>query len=72
MTRALKEAFGEASRLAEEEQDSLAAAIRAEIEAETAWESALASSADAVAELADEAIAEHRAGRTRAFGSDEV
>jgi hypothetical protein len=67
MTRALEEAFREASMLAENEQDSLAAAIRAEIEAEEKWEQRLPASAQALEQLADEAVAEHRAGRTRPF-----
>jgi hypothetical protein len=65
MTRALKEAFYEASKLADGDQDSLAAAIRAEIEAEKAWESGLESSAPALERLSDEALHEHASGRTR-------
>ena len=65
MTNALKEIFEEASRLPESEQDSLAAAIRAEIEAEAAWASLLAASAGTLENLADETLAEHRSGRTR-------
>jgi hypothetical protein len=64
MTRALREAFEEAEKLPEGEQDQLAAAIREEIRAEREWESALAASQGALAKLADEALAEHRAGRT--------
>lgn len=64
MTRALREAFEEAERLPEAEQDQLAAAIREEIHAERRWDSALAASQNALARLADEALAEHRAGRT--------
>jgi hypothetical protein len=63
MTKALQDAFGEAERLPEAEQDELAAAIRAEIEAESAWEARLAASPSALAALADEALAEHRSGR---------
>jgi hypothetical protein len=47
------------------EQEQLAAAIRAELDAETAWEGRLTASPDALGTLADEALAEHRAGRTR-------
>jgi len=65
VTNALKEAFEEASRLPESEQNSLAAAIRAEIEAEAAWARLLADSAGTLENLADEALAEHRRGRTR-------
>jgi len=65
MTRALKEAFEAASALPESDQDALAAAIRDEIEAETQWESALASSQGALDRLADEALKEDASGRTQ-------
>jgi hypothetical protein len=65
VTNALKEVFEEASRLPESEQNALAAAIRAEIEAEAAWARLLAASAGTLENLADEALAEHRFGRTR-------
>ena len=44
MTKALQDAFKEAEKLPEAEQDQLAAAIRAEIEAERAWEARRAAS----------------------------
>lgn len=72
MTKALEDAFKEAQKLPEREQDQLAAAIRAEIEAERAWESQLAASGDALGALADEALAEHRSGRTRPLDPDEL
>jgi hypothetical protein len=65
VTNALKEVFEEASRLPESEQNALAAAIHAEIEAEAAWARLLADSAGTLENLADEALAEHRSGRTR-------
>jgi hypothetical protein len=65
VTNALKEVFEEASRLPESEQNALAAAIRAEIEADAAWARLLADSAGTLETLADEALAEHRFGRTR-------
>lgn len=71
MTKALKDAFREAQELPEGEQDQLAAAIRAEIEAERAWEAQLAASGDTLAALADEALAEHRSGRTLPLDPDE-
>lgn len=71
MTKALEQAFKEASKLAESEQDSLAAAIQAEIEAEEEWESRLPASADALERRADEAFAEHRSGRTRPLDPEE-
>ena len=63
MTRALEDAFKEASKLPESEQNSLAAAIRAELEAK--WENSLSDSQDVLGKLADEALDELRSGRTQ-------
>ncbi len=70
MTKALKKAFEAASQLPEREQDELAAAILEELAADERWESAFAQSQDALQLLADEALAEHRAGRTKALDPD--
>jgi len=65
MTKALEQAFREASKLPEAEQDALAEAIRNEIMSEEEWESSFASSHDVLGKLAEEALAEHRSGKTR-------
>lgn len=65
MTKSLEQVFREASKLPEAEQDALAEAIRAEITGDEVWEGSFASSPDALEKLADEALAEHRAGRTQ-------
>lgn len=65
MTKALERAFREASALPESEQDALAQAIRNEVLGEDDWERSFSGSTDVLEKLADEAIAEHRAGRTR-------
>ena len=62
MTRALEEVFKEASQLTEPEQNSLAAAIKAELESK--WEKSLGDSQDVLGKLADEALEEFRSGRT--------
>jgi len=72
MTKALEEAFKAASKLPEAEQDALAAAIRAEIEAEKDWDKAFAGSLDVLERLADEAITDHRAGRTKPVDPDKM
>jgi hypothetical protein len=64
MTKALEEAFREASKLPEAEQDALAEAIKTEISSEGEWASAFVRSHDVLERLADEALADHRAGRT--------
>ena len=71
MTRALEEAFREASNLPEADQDALADAIRSEIRAEEEWNKSFAGSLDVLERLADEALADHRAGRTKPFDPDE-
>ena len=63
MTQALKKAFEAASRLSESARDELAAAILAEIEAETRCDATLVGSGPALERLADEALAEHQAGK---------
>ena len=70
MTKALKKAFEAASHLPDADQDELAAAILEELEAEERWDAAFAHSQDALARLADEALEEHRAGRTEPLDPD--
>lgn len=62
-TKLLEEAFAEATKLPEREQDALAAMILEELASERRWEKAFAGSSDVLAQLADEALAEPRAGR---------
>src|SRR5262249_9544079 len=69
MTRALEQAFREASKLSEAEKDALAEAIRAEIASEEDWEEAFEKSQDVLEKLADEALGEHRARLTRPITS---
>jgi hypothetical protein len=70
MTKALRKAFEAASRLPERDRDELAAAILEELGADERWAAAFARSQDALDRLADEAIEEHRAGRTEPLDPD--
>lgn len=65
MTKLLEEAFTEASKLTPEEQDLLAHRLLEDIAAEEKWEQTFSGSRDDLAALADEAIIEHRAGKTK-------
>ncbi len=67
MTRPLETAFAEAAKLPEEQQDALAAVILREIDSERRWGELFdrPESQDLLARLADKAIADHRAGRSR-------
>ena len=70
MTDALRRAFEAAGRLPEQDQNELAAAILEELAADERWEAALAGSQGTLERLADEALREHRAGRTKPLDPD--
>ena len=72
MTKLLEKAFAEAAKLPAEEQDALATAVLSEIESERRWERLFAGSGDVLSELAEEALAEHRAGRTKPLNPDRL
>jgi len=69
MTKALEQAFREASKLPETEQEALAEAILLEVMGNDEWERSFSTSSEALEELANEAIAEHGAGRTQPLKS---
>jgi len=72
MTKLLEEAFAEASKLPEQEQDALAAVILEELASERRWDQAFADSADLLAQLAEQALAEHRAGKTQVLAPERL
>jgi hypothetical protein len=65
MTKLLKKAFQEASKLPDIEQNSLAKWLMEELEAERKWDQAFAESEDALNQLADEALEAHKQGKTK-------
>ncbi len=72
MTELLQKAFSEASKLPTPEQDKLAAWILEELTSEQRWTEAFAGSTDVLGRLADEALAEDRAGRTHELDPDRL
>lgn len=64
MTPLLEHAFSETSKLPVAEQDSFASLLLAELESEKRWSMAFASTQDQLETLANEALAEYRAGET--------
>jgi hypothetical protein len=70
MTRLLEQAFAVAAALPEADQDALARALLEELESERDIDSALSARPEALAHLADEALDEHRAGRTESLDPD--
>lgn len=64
MTKLLEEVMTQVGALPEAHQNLLANRWLAELADELGWEQRFASSPDLLAQLADEALAEHRAGLT--------
>ena len=67
MTTLLEKAIDRVSVLPAKRQNVLAHLILDEIEADTQWDKAFKSSQHELAELAVNALAEHRKGKTRAM-----
>lgn len=72
MTKLLQEAFDQASKLPEAEQDALGRILLEELAAERLWENLFAGSQDLLEELADQALAEHDAGRTEKLDPEKM
>ncbi|MBS3966195.1 MAG: hypothetical protein KGZ60_02915 [Truepera sp.] len=72
MTQLLQKAFAEVSRLPEDEQDAIAAIVLAELSSERRWNELFEKSQDVLVELAEEALAEHRTGKTKRLDPDEL
>jgi hypothetical protein len=70
MTNKLRKAFDAASKLPPADQDALAAAILEEVAVDGLWEAAFTRQPVVLERLADEALQEHRAGRTRPLEPD--
>ena len=72
MTQLLEKAFVEASRLPEAEQDALARRMLAEIASEQRWNELFLASQEELATLAQETLAQHRAGKTHRLDPDKL
>ena len=70
MTELLEKAFTVASKLSDHEQDSFARWLLSELESERKWDDLFGGSQDLLSRLADEAIAEHRQGKTKRLDAD--
>ena len=65
MTKLLERSFKEVSKLPEIEQNALVKWVIEELESEVRWEKVFAGSEDVLNRLVDEALAEHRDGKSR-------
>ena len=61
----LEKALREINKLPPSEQDAVAAILLQELAAEQRWSDSFAKSGEALEKLAQEALAEHRAGQTK-------
>ena len=65
MTKLLEKALEEVAKLPDSEQDAVAAILLEELASEQRWAASFAMSQDKLAKLAQEALAEYNAGRTK-------
>lgn len=65
MTKLMDSVISEVAKLPEPEQDALAVILLEEIASERRWAESFTKSQDALARLAQEALAEYAAGRTQ-------
>jgi hypothetical protein len=65
MTQLLEKALNEVSKLPASEQDAVAAIVLEELASEQRWSESFAKSQDLLAKLAEKALADHAAGRTK-------
>ena len=72
MTSRLAKVFEEASRLPDEMQDEIADRLLDEIEGEDRWDGTLAETPDLLERLADKALGDFKAGRTKKMGFDDL
>ncbi len=65
MTQLLEKALSQVAKLPASEQDAVAAIVMEELASEQRWTDSFAKSQDLVAKLAEKALADHAAGRTK-------
>ena len=72
MTDLLSKAFEQAAKLPQNLQDEIAEQLLEDIEGELKWDKTLSESQDKLEKLADQALKEFKAGRTKKMGFDEL
>ena len=72
MTKLLKQAFDEASKLDSAQQDVVAKWLMEELASEARWDEVLHGSGPVLTKLAEEALREHKAGRSLPLDTDSL
>jgi len=67
MTQLLEKVMAKVSNLPEVEQNALAKWLLRELDSEKQWDKGFGESEDALEKLADEALEEHKKGKTKPF-----
>ena len=71
MTNLLDEAYAAAKELPEEEQEAIGAVLLAEIDADRRWDELFAQPSDVIERMADQALEDHRLGKTIPLDPDQ-
>jgi hypothetical protein len=72
MTKLLTKAFNKVQKLTTEEQDAIAGIILEELNSEKRWDEAFRASQDKIAQLAEEALREHRSGKSQILDPEKL
>ena len=72
MTKLLKQAFKKASELPSDLQDEIARELLEDMAGEQKWDKTLEESQDVLDSLARDALKQHKAGRTKQMGPEEL
>jgi hypothetical protein len=72
VTQLLEQAFSEAAKLTEVEQNTLAKWLLAELASERRWNELFAKSEDLLNQLAEEALEDYRQGKTELLDPDNL
>ncbi|MEX2220038.1 MAG: hypothetical protein WD749_14905 [Phycisphaerales bacterium] len=72
MTKLFQDAIGKVSQLPDSEQDAIARLLLDELESDRRWADLIAKSPRQLADLADEAWAEHEAGKSAELDPDKL
>ena len=70
MSKLLERAIEEAHKLPERDQEAIGALLLAEIESERKWDELFARPSAAIERMAEEALEEHRSGKTTPLDPD--
>jgi hypothetical protein len=72
VNKLLEQAIAEVSKLPESEQEAFAAWMLEELASERRWQESFAKSADVLAQMGEEALAEYRRGETEVLDPDKL